>query len=77
MTDSSQPVRYYTGQPQALISIAGLRRGDPTAQHYGESIAYSHQSNNEPYIPLADGVMGLVVTLRWVCRVPLPTTFSA
>ena len=63
MTGSSQPVRYYTSQPPALISI-GLRQGDPTAEHYGQNIAYSPQSNTLLYIPVADGVMDLIVTLR-------------
>ena len=40
VTRSSQPVQHYTGQPPALISI-GLRRGDPTTEHYRASIAYS------------------------------------
>ena len=45
VTGSSQLVRHghYTGQPPALISI-GLRRGDPTPEHYGASIAYSPRS---------------------------------
>ena len=33
--------------------------------------------SNTLYIPVADGVMGLTVTLRRVCRELLPTTFSA
>ena len=67
MTGSFQLDRHghYTRQPLALISI-GLRRGDPILRQSTMAqvlLILLGQSNTLLYIPVVDGVMGLV-TLR-------------